>query len=71
MIHTPLSGPLTGVEDRVDQAGGDVVDVPGDGYAWGDRGGGAETLDVVADGRRRIENGVLAQGRVVGADRWT
>jgi len=33
-------------DDRLHQAGDDVVDVAGDGEAWGDRGRGAQPLDV-------------------------
>jgi hypothetical protein len=42
--------------------------VSGDGDARGDRGCGAEALDVARDGCRGVEDGVLAQGRFVGAD---
>ena len=42
--------------------------MPGDGDARGDRGCGAQALDVAGDGRRRVEDGVLAQGRFLGAD---
>ena len=56
-----------GGEDRLHQTREHVVDVPGNGDAWGNRGCGAETLDVARDGRRRVEDGVLAQGRPLDA----
>src|SRR6478672_3337037 len=56
-----------GGDDGLYQAVDDVVDVPGDRYARRDGAGGAQALDVVRDGRRRIEDGVLAQARLLGA----
>ena len=57
-----------GGDERLHQAGGDVVDVPGDGDAWGDRGCGAQAFDVSGDGRRGVEDGVFEQGRFFDGD---
>ena len=42
--------------------------MPGYADARGDRGCGAEARDVAGDGRGGVEDGVLAQGRLCGAD---
>src|SRR5204863_5993319 len=62
------SSSAAGGDDRLHQARDHVVDMPGDGDARGDRGCGVEALDVAGDGPRRVEDGVLAQGRLLYTD---
>ena len=50
-----------GGDERLHQAGDDVVDVPGDGDARGDRGCGAQAFDVSGDGRAGVEDGVFVE----------
>jgi hypothetical protein len=57
-----------GGEDRLHQAGDDVVDVAGHCDARGYGGCEAEELDVAGDRRDRVEDGVLSQARLLGAD---
>src|SRR6185437_1113354 len=54
--------------DRFHQAGDHVIDMAGHGHALGDRASRAEALNVPAYGRCRVENRVLAQGRLLAAD---
>jgi hypothetical protein len=57
-----------GGADRLHEPGDNVVDVSGDGDARGDGGRGTQALDVASDRRRGVEDCVLAQGRLFGAD---
>ena len=54
-----------GRDDRLHQAGDDVVDMSRHGDAWGDRGRGAKALDVACDARDRVEHGALVKRRLV------
>ena len=59
---------MGGWQNRVDQAGSDVIHVPGHGDARGDCGSGAEVLDVMCDGRDGVEYRVLEQAPLLGID---
>jgi hypothetical protein len=55
-------------DHRVDEARDNVIDVPGDADARGDRLGGADAVDVARDGRGWVEDCVVAQRRFFGPD---
>jgi len=57
-----------GGDDGGDQAGGDVVDVAGDGDRVRQDGGRAQKFDVGADDLPGVGDGFPGQGRVVAAD---
>lgn len=55
-------------DDRRDQAGGDVVDVAGDGDRVRQDGGRAQELDVGADGLLGVSDGFHGKRGLVTAD---